>query len=479
MTGHHALFKDLSAIVGPKYVSDDDFVLFAYSMAMDPLPPKIQGIVVRPGSVEDVVEIAKLANVTHTPLMPSGGRASIYGMSPGAAGRAIVVDMKRMDKIISIDESNICVTAQAGISTCELNQRLNERGWGVHTAYQPYYPDTLGGILSGCTGGGGGMRMSDPPGWNVNGYINSIKVVLGNGDILQTSACANFGRGVAYAHEPGGPCTTPLFVGDAGAFGIKVEATLRMFKIRPEQPKREAEPAYFETEEDAFACYKEGVLYDPTPSEQWSLVTPYSARTAMMVEEKWLMVNAWQGFDKGDHESKRRWWHEIVKKHNGVISDNPTMKFVAEGLASGRPYQELGVFGTGGRYVMIEAVAPFGECQACLNTLRHETRTRLEKGGVVSRMSECMLSLGAQQVCSVFFWYDDSNPVESKVAIDTFREVFEAVASKGWTPDVTHGYAAKMMSKYWKPSYVNYMRATKKALDPNNIMNPGVWGEVI
>jgi FAD/FMN-containing dehydrogenase len=69
--------------------------------------------------------------------------------------------------------------------------------------------------------------------------------------------------------------------------------------------------------------------------------------------------------------------------------------------------------------------------------------------------------------------------VESKVAIDTFREVFEVVANKGWTPDVTHGYAAKMMAKHWKPSYVNYMRVTKKALDPNNIMNPGVWGEVI
>ncbi len=87
MTEHHALYRELSAITGSKYVSDDDFVLFAYSMAMDPLPPKIQGIVVRPGSVEEVVEIVKLANVTHTPLMPSGGRASIYGMSPGAAGR--------------------------------------------------------------------------------------------------------------------------------------------------------------------------------------------------------------------------------------------------------------------------------------------------------------------------------------------------------------------------------------------------------
>jgi len=72
---HHPLYKELGAIVGSKYVSDDDYVLFAYSTDTGPMPGKIQGIVVRPGSIEEVVEIVRLANQTFTPVVPCGGRA--------------------------------------------------------------------------------------------------------------------------------------------------------------------------------------------------------------------------------------------------------------------------------------------------------------------------------------------------------------------------------------------------------------------
>lgn len=85
---HHVLYNELAAIAGSKYVSDDDFVLFAYSRDTGPYPGKIQGIVARPASIEEVVEIVKLANRTNTPVVPSGGRAGIYGVPPGSPGAA-------------------------------------------------------------------------------------------------------------------------------------------------------------------------------------------------------------------------------------------------------------------------------------------------------------------------------------------------------------------------------------------------------
>ena len=58
---HHELYEELGSIVGAKYVSDDYVFLLSYTRDMSPYPPaKPQGVVVRPSSVEEVVELVKL-----------------------------------------------------------------------------------------------------------------------------------------------------------------------------------------------------------------------------------------------------------------------------------------------------------------------------------------------------------------------------------------------------------------------------------
>ena len=104
----HELYRELGSIVGPKYVSDNKGVLLSYTRDMSLFPPaKPQGVVVRPGSTQEVVEIVRLANQTRTPLIPMGGKASISGVPKGQPGRGIIVDMRRMDKVIEIDEANM------------------------------------------------------------------------------------------------------------------------------------------------------------------------------------------------------------------------------------------------------------------------------------------------------------------------------------------------------------------------------------
>src|SRR4030042_4159021 len=100
---HHELYKELCSIVGAKYVSDDLAVLLPYTKDMSSFPPaRPQGAVVRPSCIEEVVDVVRLANQTRTPLIPMGGKASLSGVPPGQPGRGIMVDMRRMDKIIEI-----------------------------------------------------------------------------------------------------------------------------------------------------------------------------------------------------------------------------------------------------------------------------------------------------------------------------------------------------------------------------------------
>src|SRR4030042_7192958 len=117
---------------------------------MSPFPPeKPQGVVVRPGSTEEVVELVKLANQTRTPLIPIGGKVTLSGGPSGQPGRGILVDMRRMDKVIEIDEANMAVTAQCGITNAKLTSKVNERGWDIPTADTPFSPGTIGGQMSG------------------------------------------------------------------------------------------------------------------------------------------------------------------------------------------------------------------------------------------------------------------------------------------------------------------------------------------
>ncbi|MBU4035329.1 MAG: FAD-binding protein, partial [Proteobacteria bacterium] len=99
---HHPLYSELSVIVGSKYTTDSDFAVWAYSRDSSPVPGKVPGIIVRPGSTEEVSEIIKLANITHTPVIPRGGGASIFGFPAGIPGRSIVIDTTRLDKLIEI-----------------------------------------------------------------------------------------------------------------------------------------------------------------------------------------------------------------------------------------------------------------------------------------------------------------------------------------------------------------------------------------
>ena len=215
---HHHCYDELAAIVGSKYVSDEDFALLSYTEDMTVYPPgKPQGIVVRPSCTDEVVHIVRLANQTQTPLIPMGGKVSMAGVPPGQPGRGIIVDMRRMDKVIEINEENMTVTAECGITLGELAAKVNEKGWDIHTAIMPHYVDTVGGQLSGvpCARlGAYGSSIGDN--WH---YVLGMKVVLPNGSVLETGAgpgSVTSYRGHTFARGMEGPDTTGLFIGDGG-----------------------------------------------------------------------------------------------------------------------------------------------------------------------------------------------------------------------------------------------------------------------
>ena len=129
------LSDELANVVGNKYFSDKDYINVSYARGLDPvLPEIIPHFVLRPESTEQVAEIVKIANKYKTPIIPRGGGCGLMGGTKPQDEEVIVLELKRMNKIIDIDEDNHCVTFQCGLNWSQLNAVLFDKEY--YTGYK-------------------------------------------------------------------------------------------------------------------------------------------------------------------------------------------------------------------------------------------------------------------------------------------------------------------------------------------------------
>ena len=123
------IIKQLQDIVSPEAVLTKDFQVVSYAKdhTNPSPPPRLPFVVVLPQTTEQVSKILRIANNNRIPVTPVGG---LTGISGGAIPKfgGIVIDCRRMDKIVEVDEENMVVTCQAGITIKRLNDFLKEYG---------------------------------------------------------------------------------------------------------------------------------------------------------------------------------------------------------------------------------------------------------------------------------------------------------------------------------------------------------------
>ena len=469
---HHSLYHDLAGIVGTNYVSDSNFTLETYSRDTSCLPPNKQGIVVRPSSVDEVVDIVRLANITKNPIVVSGGRAGYWGTPKGLPGKGIVVDMTRMKKMLKIDEMNVTATAEAGMTTAEFTTHLWDIGWDVHTAFQPWFSDTLGGQLAGFCGGGNGLEMAGV-GFNAT-HIAGVKVVLPDGSIVQTGGGAgnNIHNDMIYDRYPGNPDLTGMFMGDAGCFGIKVEATYRMYKYSPE---RAALAYYFETYEKAYDCILEMSTVEPLPYYLIVIITPTEFVKSMGLTD-YCVITIAKGWTKKECDAKVEILEDIYAKHNGRLAEGDQVEDWKNSSIDGRRHREMGEFGTLGIWHLFEYFAARSQVVECYHTMRDFIYGRLKKMGIDYKSNEGTIPSAATSfIVSLIVFVEGNDPNARQALGRLFAEATEMATSHGWYPDCHQGLGTRMMAKYWPKERFEFMKKLKTAVDPNNIMNPGIW----
>ncbi len=210
----------LKEALGSEWVSDDPAVACGYARDQSFIPATYPHIVCMPASTEEVAEVYRIANRCKVDVMPFGTGISTVGATIPMFG-GIECDLRRMDRILDIDERNMYARIQPGVNFCELQAEAQRRGLRVTN---PSTSATAGIIsnLASCNIN----SLSCKFGFGMDNVID-ILMVLPTGEVFEAGprSC-----GMLPAHLPGpGPDMTNLFRYSAGTLGIVTELTLRLY----------------------------------------------------------------------------------------------------------------------------------------------------------------------------------------------------------------------------------------------------------
>jgi (+)-pinoresinol hydroxylase len=225
-----AALAAFSQAIGPEWVftSDEDVDLYrdAYSPLAGQPDERLASAAVAPSTTEQVQAIVRIANQYRIPLYAiSTGKNLGYGGSAPAYTGSVVVDLKRMNRILEVDEANASVLVEPGVSYFDLYNHLRSIGSKLWIDC----PDPgWGSVVGNAIDRGGGYTMA-----NYRNHFDShcgMEVVLPDGELLRTGMGAIPGAKTWQQYKSGcGPWVDGIF--SQGNYGI---VTKMGFWLMPE-----------------------------------------------------------------------------------------------------------------------------------------------------------------------------------------------------------------------------------------------------
>jgi (+)-pinoresinol hydroxylase len=178
--------RQFERVVGHEWVfsSEEDVALYrdAYSPFWGEPDERVASAAVAPDTVAQVQEIVRIANRLKVPLYPiSTGRDLGYGGSAPTYSGSVVLDLKRMNRILEVNERNASALVEPGVSYFDLYNHIQERGLKLWLDVpDPGWGSPIGNSLDR----GGGYTM---PQYRFHFEAHcGMEVVLPNGELMRT-----------------------------------------------------------------------------------------------------------------------------------------------------------------------------------------------------------------------------------------------------------------------------------------------------
>ena len=498
---------EFAAAVGTEWVfnTDEDMDLYrdAYSPFWNEEQDRVPSAAVAPDNVEQVQAIARIANAYKIPLWTiATGRNLGYGGSSPVYSGSVVVDLKRMNRILEVNDKTHYAVVEPGVSYFDLYRYISERELNVWIdPADPGWGSPMGNALER---GGGRTPMRDH--WDA---VCGLEVVLANGEVLRTGMGALPGSEVWHQYKYGfGPYVDGIF--SQSNFGIVTRMGIWLM------PAPEA--------------YRDGRVMVPQHDDLIGFMETYAnlmnsdiLRGTMLLESPLLNYHVSQGgsfFEMPDGPTIaeldglareqdlpywsaefRFWgpaklieaqWEHVQEKFAAVIpaasfSDGRTLQFPVElddadpalQVALGIP--NLGVFGLlqGGGHLGFSPILPMtGEAIFRAQRVYGELYAELDLP--VGNQFAALPWSYYRRALVLLFGIPTSKDVESN---QRSREIFERMvqvsAENGWGEYRTHvAFMDNVADAYSYNDHAlrRFHETLKDAVDPNGILSPGKSG---
>src|SRR5450631_1435921 len=224
----HAL-ASFSEVVGTEHVLSDAAQLMPYGRTMLPVAEEDHqpSAVVMPQSVEEIQQVLGIAERWHIPLWTiSTGRNFGYGSAAPATAGQVVLDLKRMNRILEVDAELGTALVEPGVTYKQLQDYLRERNIGLWLDFPA--PGPLVSPVGNSLERGGGLT---PYGDHFQ-HVCGMEVVLADGSVLRTGLGGIANTASWQVHRYGyGPYVDGLFT--QSNFGIVTKMGLWLMPAPP------------------------------------------------------------------------------------------------------------------------------------------------------------------------------------------------------------------------------------------------------
>jgi len=205
------ILETLAGIVGDR-VSQSDEELMTHASVLTYHDQKRAEVIVYPNSTEEVSEIVQLCASESIPVIPYGAGSSLEGQITAIYG-GLCMDLRLMNKIKEIYEEDQCAIVQAGVRRSRLDQALERTA--LFFPIGPGFDASIGGMVSTRASGINAVRYG-----TMRENLLSLEVVLPDGKIITTGTRAR--------KSSTGYDLTHLFTGAEGTLGVITEAALKL-----------------------------------------------------------------------------------------------------------------------------------------------------------------------------------------------------------------------------------------------------------
>ncbi|MEG6616683.1 FAD-linked oxidase C-terminal domain-containing protein [Peptococcaceae bacterium 1198_IL3148] len=451
----------LQNIVGAANVLTDEEKMDMYSRdeTSDKQWEKMPEVVVKPENVEQVAGVVKLANEYVIPVTPRGGGT---GLAAGAVPLhgGIVLSLEKMNKILEVDEQNLFMVVEPGVTTGEVQATAKSHGFLY--AGDPCSADSsfIGGNIATNAGGNKAVKYGV-----TSRHVYGLEVVMPNGEIVTFG-----GKNVK---DVTGYDFIHLMVGTEGTFGVVTKIWLKLMPL----------PKYVADLLIPFADMQSAINVVPKIMTAGIIPTCLEFMDSLSIKAAEIYLNKKLPYSDagayviceidGSSEAQVQDDYETIGKlaqKNGALE-----VFVADNMSTQeRIWKSRKCYAEALRmlspvYCMEDIVVPVSEIPKALEAIER-----------ISAKYDCKIPscghAGDGNIHATILREDRDEHQWHELKDNVLEELYEAVYALGGNLSGEHGIGAKRapaMDKHITAGQRNVLKAIKNALDPKGIMNPG------